>query len=38
MSIQDKIAEIKKLISLICDVIPQIVAIVRETIGLFKDV
>lgn len=38
MSIQDKIVEIKKLISLICDVVPQLVAIVRETISLFKDV
>ena len=38
MSIQDKIAEVKKLISLICDVVPQLVAIVRETIALFKDV
>lgn len=38
MSIQDKIQEIKKLISLICDVVPQLVAIVRDTIALFKDV
>lgn len=38
MAIQDKIMEIKKLISLICDVVPQLVAIVRETIALFKDV
>lgn len=38
MSIQDKIVEIKRLISLICDVVPQLVAIVRETIALFKDV
>ena len=38
MSIQDKIVEIKKLISLVCDVVPQIITIVRETISLFKDV
>lgn len=38
MAIQDKIAEIKKLVALICDVVPQIVLIVRETISLFKDV
>lgn len=38
MTIQDKILEIKKLISLICDVVPQLVAIVRDTIALFKDV
>lgn len=38
MSVSEKIVEIKKLISLICDVIPQIVAIVKETISLFKTV
>ena len=38
MSIQDKISEVKKLIALICDVVPQLVSIVRETISLFKDV
>lgn len=38
MAIQDKIAEIKRLIALVCDVVPQIIAIVRDTIALFKDV
>lgn len=38
MSIADKITEIKKLITLICDVVPQLVAIVRETIAIFKEV
>lgn len=38
MSVQDKIIEIKRLISLICDVVPQLIAIVRDTISLFKDV
>lgn len=38
MALQDKIVEIKRLISLICDVVPQIIAIVRDTISLFKDV
>lgn len=38
MSIQDKVAEIKRLISLICDVVPQLIAIVRDTISLFKEV
>lgn len=38
MSVQDKIVEIKKIISLICDVIPTIVSIVKETILLFKTV
>ena len=38
MSIADKVAEIKKLISLICDVVPQLVAIVRETISIFREV
>lgn len=38
MAIQDKIAEIKRLISLVCDVVPQIIAIVRDTLALFKDV
>lgn len=36
MSVQEKIVEIKKLIALVCDVVPQIVAIVKETISLFK--
>lgn len=38
MSVADKIVEIKKIISLICDVVPSIVAIVKETILLFKTV
>ena len=38
MSVQDKIVEIKKIISLICDVVPSLVAIVKETILLFKTV
>lgn len=38
MSVQEKIVEIKKIISLICDVIPTIVSIVKETILLFKAV
>lgn len=38
MSVQDKIIEIKKIISLICDVVPSLVAIVKETIMLFKTV
>lgn len=38
MSVADKIVEIKKLISLICDVVPQLVTIVRETIAIFREV
>lgn len=38
MSVQDKIVEIKKIITLICDVVPSLVAIVKETILLFKTV
>ena len=38
MSVQDKIVEIKKIITLICDVVPSLVAIVKETIMLFKAV
>lgn len=38
MSVQDKIIEIKKIISLICDVVPSLVSIVKETIMLFKTV
>lgn len=38
MSVQEKIVEIKKIISLICDVVPSLVAIVKETIMLFKTV
>lgn len=38
MSVQDKIVEIKKIIALVCDVIPQVIAIVKEVILLFKTV
>lgn len=38
MSVQEKIVEIKKIISLICDVVPSLVSIVKETIMLFKTV
>lgn len=38
MSIQDKVTEIKKIVSLVCDVVPQIVLIVKELILLFKTV
>ena len=38
MSVQDKIIEIKKIITLICDVVPSLVSIVKETIMLFKTV
>lgn len=38
MSVQEKITEIKKILQLICDVIPAIVTIIKETILLFKTV
>lgn len=38
MSVQDKVIEIKRLITLICEVVPQIIIIVRDTIALFKEV
>ena len=38
MSVQEKIIEIKKLITLICDVVPSLVIIIKETILLFKTV
>ena len=38
MSINEKVVEIKKIISLICDVVPQIVALVKEVVLLFKTV
>lgn len=38
MSVQEKIVEIKKILQLICDVIPVIVTIIKETILLFKTV
>lgn len=38
MSVQDKVVEIKKIISLICDVVPTLVSIIKEVILLFKTV
>ena len=38
MSVADKIVEIKKIISLVCDIVPSLVQIVKETILLFKTV
>lgn len=38
MSIQDKIVEIKKIVALVCDVVPQIVELVKEVVLLFKSV
>lgn len=38
MSVQEKIVEIKKIVALICDVVPQIVALVKEVVLLFKTV
>ena len=38
MSIQDKIVEIKKIVGLVCDVVPQIVSLVKEVVLLFKTV
>ena len=38
MSIQDKIVEIKKILNLVCEVVPLICTVVRDTIALFKTV
>lgn len=38
MSIQDKIVEIKKILNLVCEVVPLLVAIIKDTITLFKTV
>lgn len=38
MSIADKVQEIKKIVALVCDVVPQIVAVIKEVILLFKAV
>lgn len=38
MSIAEKITEIKKIISLVCDVVPSIVSIVKEVVLLLKGV
>lgn len=38
MSIQDKIVEIKKILNLVCEVVPLLVQVVRDTISLFKTV
>lgn len=38
MSIAEKVTEIKKIVSLICDVVPQLVLIVKEVILLLKGV
>ena len=38
MSIADKVQEIKKIVSLVCEVVPQVVAIIKEVILLFKTV
>ena len=37
MSISDKVAEIKKLINLICETIPILVSIIKEIIIVVKD-
>lgn len=36
MSIQEKVLEIKKIISLVCDVVPSLVEIVKDIIVLLK--
>lgn len=36
MSIGDKVVEIKRIIGLVCDVVPQLVVIVKEVILLLK--
>lgn len=38
MSVAEKITEIKKIITLVCDIVPSLVQIVKETILLFKTV
>lgn len=38
MSVAEKIVEIKKIISLVCDVVPSLVTIVKEIIILLKGV
>lgn len=38
MSVADKIVEIKRIISLVCDVVPSLVTIVKEIIILLKGV
>lgn len=38
MSIADKVQEIKKIVALVCDVVPAIVQVVKEVILLFKSV
>ena len=38
MSIADKVQEIKKIVSLVCEVVPQVVTIIKEVILLFKTV
>lgn len=38
MSIAEKVTEIKKIVSLVCDVVPVLVTIIKETILLFKSV
>lgn len=37
MSVTDKIQEIKRIITLVCDVIPAIVSVIKEIIIVIKD-
>lgn len=38
MSLADKITEVKRIISLVCDVVPSIVTIIKEIVILLKGV
>lgn len=38
MSVQEKIVEIKKILNLVCEVVPLLVTIIKDTITLFKTV
>lgn len=38
MSVQDKIVEIKKILNLVCEVVPILVTIIKDSIALFKTV
>lgn len=38
MSVQDKIVEIKKILNLVCEVVPILVTIIKDTISLFRTV
>ena len=38
MSISEKVTEIKRIVTLVCDVIPAIVSVVKEVLILLKDI